>query len=325
MIVPRFLLGIVDKSRSACSSPARRVMGLSSTLPSPASGGRSQRHFFASKGQMMRSFRFGLSFVMFAACGTVVVGQSTGPISPPPPTFEVKHIPVKPEPAPPPVPADQIIQRFTQNEDLNKKAYDADVLDQTFKVEELVSNGGLYELDSEQYTKPDGDHFERVVKEPPPTLHYTEFSLEDVQFLAGLKLFFLTTEEASKYTLSYEGKEKLDQINTYIFRVQPKQLASAPLFDGVVWIDDQDFSIVKSYGKFMTDTGNFAKSFPFQMFEMYRENVEGHLWLPTYIRSDSDVKTPQGTVPIRLVVRSSNFRPNAALPAAKPGAPSQMR
>jgi hypothetical protein len=287
----------------------------------------SRRLFFASNHKTMRSTHFGVFIAMFMACATVALGQSTGPIAPPPPTFEVKHIPVKPEPVPPPLPADQIIQRFTQNEDLNKKAYDADMLDQSFKVEEMVSNGGLYELDSQEYTKPDGEHFERVLKEPPPTLHYTEFSLEDVQFLAGLKLFFLTTDESAKYTLSYEGQEKLDQINNYIFRVQPKQLVSAPLFDGVVWIDDQDFSIVKSYGRFMTDTGDFAKNFPFNMFEVYRENLEGHLWLPTYIRSDSNVKTPQGTVPIRLVIRSSNFRPNAAptAPAAKPGAPSQMR
>jgi hypothetical protein len=122
--------------------------------------------------------------------------------------------------------------------------------------------------------------------------------------------------------LSYEGKEKIDQITTYAFRVQPKQLLSKPLFDGVVWIDDQDFSIVKSYGQFLTDTGNFAASFPFQMFEVYRENIQGRLWLPAYIRSDSEVKAQQGTVPIRLIVRSSNFRPNTAPANATSAKPS---
>lgn len=276
---------------------------------------------------MIRFISLGIFVAALMAGGAIAQAQTTGPITPPP-TFELKHIPVKPEPAAPPIPAEQIIQRFTQNEDLNKKAYDADTLDQSVKVEELVANGGLFELNGEQYTKSDGEHDERVLKPPTSNLHYTEFSLEDVKFLAGLRLFFLTTEELPQYKLSYEGKEKLDQIDTFIFRVQPKQLISKPLFDGVVWIDDQDFAIVKSYGQFVTDTGNFAGSFPFRMFDVYRENIHGHLWLPTYIRSDSDVKAPQGTVPIRLVIRSSNFRPNAAaspVPPTKPAGPGKTR
>ncbi|MGB6875546.1 MAG: hypothetical protein WBD87_05880 [Candidatus Acidiferrales bacterium] len=276
---------------------------------------------------MIRFISLGIFVAALMAGGAIAQAQTTGPITPPP-TFELKHIPVKPEPAAPPIPAEQIIQRFTQNEDLNKKAYDADTLDQSVKVEELVANGGLFELNGEQYTKSDGEHYESVLKPPTSNLHYTEFSLEDVKFLAGLRLFFLTTEELPGYKLSYEGKEKLDQIDTFIFRVQPKQLISKPLFDGVVWIDDQDFAIVKSYGQFVTDTGNFAGSFPFRMFDVYRENIQGHLWLPTYIRSDSDVKAPQGTVPIRLVIRSSNFRPNAAAspaPPTKPAGPGKTR
>lgn len=269
---------------------------------------------------MTRSISFAICLAVFAGCGAAAQAQTAGPITPPP-TFELKKIPAKPEPAAPPVPAEQIIERFTHNEDLNKKAYDDDTLDQTVKVEELVTSGGQFELEGQQYAKPDGERYESVLKAPTSNLHYTEFSLEDVKFLAGLQLFFLTTEELPQYKVSYEGKEKLDQITTYMFRVQPKQLLSKPLFDGVVWIDDQDLSIVKSYGQFLTSSGLFAPSFPFQMFEVYRENLEGHLWLPTYIRSDSDVKAQQGTVPIRLVVRSSNFKPTAKAPPAPPAKP----
>jgi hypothetical protein len=270
---------------------------------------------------MIRFLFFGVFVAILAAGAAVTPAQTTGPITPPP-TFELKRVPAKPVPPAPPIPADQIVQKFTRNEDLNKKAYDADTLDQSVKVEELASNGGLFEFDGVQYTKPDGQHYESVLKPPTSNLHYTEFSLEDVKFLAGLKLFFLTTDELPQYKLSYEGQEKLDQITTFIFRVQPKQLLSKPLFDGVVWVDNQDFAIVKSYGQFVTDTGNFASGFPFRMYEIYRENLEGHLWLPTYIRSDGDVKTPQGSVPIRLVIRSSNFRPQAPAQATSPRKPT---
>lgn len=259
-------------------------------------------------------------FVALAAGVAPAFAQVAGPIAPPP-KFELKKIPAKPNPAAPPIPAGQIIQRFTQNEDLNQKAYDADMFDQNVKVEELVTNGGTYDFNGQQYKKPDGEHYEKILGAPNSNLRYTEFSLSDVKYLAGMPMFFLTSDEAHLYNLNYEGKEKLDQIDTYIFGVHPKLLGSKPLFDGVVWVDDQDFSIVKSYGHIVTAAGNSANNFPFQMFEIYRENLTGHLWLPTYIRSDSEVKTPDGSVPIRLVIRSSNFRPNST-PEASPPAKS---
>ena len=245
-------------------------------------------------------------FVGIFAAGSTQA-QTAGPIKPPP-DFKVKSLPAKPNPGAPPLPADEIIHRFTQNEDLIKKAYEAGTIDQTVKVEELANQGGEFTFTGLEYAKPDGQRYERVVKPPVSTLHFTEFSLEDVKTLAGFPLFFLTTDQLALYKLSYEGQEKLDQLNTFIFRIQPKTLSRKPLFDGVIWIDNQDFAIVKSYGQFVTDAGSAANGFPFSMFETYRENLVGHLWFPTYIRSDGEVKTPKGNVPIHLVVRSANFK-----------------
>jgi hypothetical protein len=252
-----------------------------------------------------------LTWLALAALPLPVFAQVAGPIAPPP-KFEAKKIPPKPEPGAPPLPAEEIIHRFTANEDLIKKAFDDQSYDQSVKVEELVDNGGQFDFIGQVYTKPGGDRYVRVVKPPVSNLKYTEFSLEDVKTVDGFPLFILNTSQLPSYDLSYEGQEKLDEISAFIFRVKPKQLGKQPLFDGVVWIDDQDFAIVKTYGQFVTEAGNSPASFPFTMFEMYRENLQGHLWFPTYLRSDTEVKTPQGEVPIRLVVRSTNFKPEVA-------------
>lgn len=249
--------------------------------------------------------------------GIPALAQVAGPITPPP-KLEVKRLPAKPDPGAPPLPADEIIHRFTQNEDLIKKTYDAGSIDQTVKVEELADHGGQFTFTGQEYSKADGQRYERVVKPPESTLHFTEFSLEDVKTLAGFPLFFLTTDQLPFYNLSYEGQEKLDQINTLIFRVQPKTISRKPLFDGVIWIDNQDFAIVKSYGQFVTDAGSAPNGFPFSMFETYRENLTGHLWFPTYIRSDGVVKTPKDSVPIRLIVRSENFKAEPTVPLPVP-------
>lgn len=250
-----------------------------------------------------------------------VSAQVAGPIAPPP-RFEAKKIPAKPEPGAPPLPAEEIIHRFTANEDLIKKAFDSQSYGQSVRVEELVDNGGTFNFTGQVYTKSDGQRYVRVVKPPESSLKYTEFSLEDVKTIDGFPLFILSTDKLSSYNLSYEGEEKLDEIDTFIFGVKPKQLGKDPLFDGVVWIDTQDFAIVKTYGQFMTLAGNYPASFPFTMFDTYRENLQGHLWFPTYLRSDGSVKTEQGEVPIRLVVRATDFKPEPA-GAPAPPAPSK--
>lgn len=281
--------------------------------------------FAASKNSVLTMRRIAnlilaaLPWLALAAFPIPVRAQVAGPIAPPP-KFEAKKIPAKPEPGAPPLPAEEIIHRFTANEDLAEKAFDAQTYDQSVKVEELVDNGGQFEFSGQVYTKPGSDRFVRVVKPPVSTLKYTEFSLEDVKTVDGFPLFILSTDQLPSYDLSYEGQEKLDEIDTFIFRVKPKVLGKKALFDGVVWIDTQDFAIVKSYGQFMTESGNFPASFPFTMFEMYRENLQGHLWFPTYLRSDSSVHLEQGEVPIRLVVRATNFKPETA-PSPAPSAP----
>lgn len=270
---------------------------------------------------MNRNGSLKLAALAFLAIAAIPArAQVAGPIAPPP-KFEAKKIPAKPEPGAPPLPADEIIHRFTANEDLIKKAFDSQSYDQSVKVEELVDNGGLFDFSGHAYTKSDGDRYVRVVSPPNSTLKYTEFSLEDVKTVDAFPLFILSTGQLPSYNLSYEGQEKLDEIDTFIFRVKPKVLGKQPLFDGVVWIDTQDFVIVKSYGQFLTEAGNFPPSFPFTMFDTYRENLQGHLWFPTYIRSDGSVHAQQGDVPIRLVVRATNFKSEAAPdspPTSKP-------
>src|SRR5487761_77662 len=149
--------------------------------------------------------------------GIPALAQVAGPIKPPP-DFKVKSLPAKPNPGAPPLPADEIIHRFTQNEDLIKKTYEAGSVDQTVKVEELANHGGEFTFTGLEYTKPNGQRFERVIMPPNSTLHFTEFSLEDVKTLDGFPLFFLTSDQLPLYKLSYEGPDKLDQINTFAFR-----------------------------------------------------------------------------------------------------------
>lgn len=268
----------------------------------------------------------GLGILLAAMLAAVPAqAQESGPIEPPP-KFEVKRIPATPNPGAPPLPADEIIRRFTQNEDRIKKAYDAETFVQAVKVKELADQGGEFSVTGQVYTKRDGQRYERIPNPAVTTLQFTAFSTEDVKTLARIPLFALTTDHLPLYRLTYEGQEKLDQINTFVFRVQPKQLElHRRLFEGVVWVDDQDLAIVKSYGQFISASGDAGYTLPFKMFETYRENLQGHLWFPTYVTSDDHLKTPQGDVLLQLVIRSTDFKLQSPLAPASPQSPAPSK
>src|SRR3984885_15157456 len=237
--------------------------------------------------------------------------DSTGPLAPPP-KYEVKRIPSEPHPGPPPIPEQEIIQKFATNEDVMKQKYETYDFTQTIIIEEMADPGGKFSATGEVFTRPDGQRFLRVDKQPESDLKVEHFSLEDVRTIASLPLFSLTSQEIGNYSFKYAGQEKLDQLTTYIFQVKPKLLSRKQrYFEGVIWVDDQDFAIVKSYGKFVSELSGNGTSLPFTMFETYRENFQGKYWLPTYIRSDDFIKVPDDQdVPVRLVIRSKDFKPH---------------
>ena len=158
----------------------------------------------------------------------------------------------------------------------------------------------------------------------------TNFSLEDVKTIASLPLFFLTPDEIGNYKFKYAGQDQLDQINTYVFQVSPKQLSrTRRLFEGAVWVEDQDFVIVKSFGKFVSEISGNGTQLPFTMFETFRENFQDKYWLPTYTRSDDYIQGANNTeLHLHLVIRNTEFKliappaaaasPATTAPAATP-------
>src|SRR5262249_24082751 len=120
------------------------------------------------------------------------------------------------------------------------------------------------------------------------------------------------------------GKEKVDEVSCYIFQVKPKlpERATA-LFDGVIWVDDKHLEVVKTYGRWVTDLGVMeSKTLPFTMFETYREFVDGKYWFPVYSRSDDTATVDKTQIPIRIVIKYSDFKPLAATPSAPAASPS---
>jgi hypothetical protein len=213
---------------------------------------------------------------------------------------------------PPSIPVDQIVQRFAEREAEFKVERENFTYVQSFVVETIDDNGqpdGEYRMTSDVTFTPSGKRYELVTNAPPPTLDRVTLSEQDLDDLRNIQPFVLTTDELPKYDVAYVGREKVDEIGTYVFDVAPKKIEkNQRYFQGRVWVDDKDLEIVKTYGKAVPDIrkGNSENVFP--RFETYRENIEGHFWFPTFTHSDDVLNFRSGGVHIRMTVHYSDYK-----------------
>jgi len=226
-------------------------------------------------------------------------------------TATPKSAPAAASTEPPPIPIDQIIQRFAAREAEFKTERDNFTYTQTFIIQTLDGGrvDGEYRMTSEIVFTPAGKRYEKVTSAPPPTLERISLSQQDLDDLEHVQPFVLTTSELPKYNVKYVDHEPLDELGTYVFEVGPKTLEkNQRYFQGRVWVDDKDFEIVKSDGKAVPDIKKKGQENVFPRFETFRENVEGNYWFPTYTRSNDVLHFSSGDVPIRMTVRYENYK-----------------
>ena len=267
---------------------------------------------------------FAAGFLFGAA--TARAQEKQGPQTTPPPEHDVKRVTADQPPpeAPPNVPQAVIVKHFAEKEEEYAKARVRYGYKKTIKLTEYAPDGnpmGEFSVTSTPVVASDGKLYERVTANEPSTLKTMKLSPEDVNALSKIPSYPLAQSQIEKYTITYAGRQLVDEVDCYIYQVKPRFLERAnALFEGVVWVDTKYLEIVKSYGKFVTDLGDFhSPELPFSSFETYRENVEGKYWFPNYARSDDRLHFESGDVPLRVVIKWTDFKPlGAAASAAQP-------
>jgi hypothetical protein len=267
-----------------------------------------------------------LFLAVFLVPGSATPAQDStqGPLAPPPEHRVTRSIGTQPEPeAPPSLPPDEIIRRFSEKEDEYVGARIRHTFRKSIRIQEFGPDGrlaGEFLRVTETAPGPDGRPAVKVIEKPQSTLQHAFLAPEDLEALDHVPAYALTTSQLPKYNLKYVGKEQVDEIDCYIFQVKPKMLdRTRGLFDGVIWVDAKYLEVVKTYGKWVTEQGDapILAQYPFALFETYRENVGGKYWFPNYARSDDTLHLKDQDVSIRLVIKWSDFKP---LPSVAPTA-----
>jgi hypothetical protein len=175
---------------------------------------------------------------------------------------------------------------------------------------------GQLEIVTQLRPSPDGKLYEKPVSRQPSTLHSLDLQRGDSDLLAPTPMFPMTTAMLPKYEITYGGKQPLDELSAYYFTVKPRALDRArAYFSGVVWVDVQELVIVKTMGKWVNELGDLtASDLPFTVFETYRQQVGKNLWFPAYSRSDETIQAGDARVPIRVIVKWTDFIPLSSAP-----------
>jgi len=99
-----------------------------------------------------------------------------------------------------------------------------------------------------------------------------------------LQMVYLDTNgfDKSHYKFDYVRREFLGEIRTLVFDVEPLPKAGKGRFSGRIWVEDQDFHIVRFNGAY---SGSSRTNYYFH-FDSWRVNTGPNLWLPAFIYSE---------------------------------------
>jgi hypothetical protein len=205
---------------------------------------------------------------------------------------------IKPAPA---ADVNQIVTKFVAKETEFQRAF----LGYAFRRDAVIQSLGMGGQVAGEFHRvsiisfdEQGKQKEHVLTMPIPSLAPSPTDLDD---LNTIQLFVLEAPKLARYDFKLVGTEKIDEINTYVFDIAPKVMPDPKkskdrFFQGRVWIDDEDFLIVKARGKGVPEG---RETFP--TFDYYREH-DGRYWVPSLVTARDDLVMPSGAV-VRMRIR----------------------
>jgi TonB family protein len=206
---------------------------------------------------------------------------------------------------------DAIIAAFAAKETQFRRALNEYAFKRDAVIQEIGMGGqvvGEYHRVSNFTFDDSGTRFEKIGYFPMATLQGLSVTPEDLEDLGGVNPFAIEASKLDQYNLKYVGKERIDELNLYVFDVAPRVIPKKTMdrfFIGRIWVDDQDLQIVKSKGKATPE----SKNNKFPVVETYREQIDGKYWFPTYVYADDDLIFDNGTdIRVRMRVKYSDYK-----------------
>ncbi len=214
---------------------------------------------------------------------------------------------------------EQIIAKFGERESEFAKARNEYTFTQTVKIDTINDDTGKADGEYMQVTdivfSDNGARTEHVTFAPANTIQKVIMTENDFDDIVKRLPFVLTTPELPQYDLTYLGRQKVDDIDTYVFDCKPKELVKGKrYFQGKVWVDQQQYEIVLINGKAVPDNLRRGHEDLSPPYTTYYQEVDSGYWFPVYTKADGVLHFPAGSgylandVHLRYVVKYENYK-----------------
>jgi len=200
------------------------------------------------------------------------------------------------DPSPPSgITPEEIVKKFGEREAEFAQARDNYTFRQSVRVDIVNDDSGKVDGEYQQITditfSKEGKREEHVVFAPPNTLDDSAtpvmMSPTDFDEIEHRLPFILTTEDLPHYDVTYLGRQRVDELDTYVFQAGPRVFEkNKHYFQGKVWVDRQDFQIVLINGKTVPQDTRPGHEDLQPPFTTYYEQVDGKFWFPTYTKAE---------------------------------------
>ena len=209
-------------------------------------------------------------------------------------------------------PPANLLRKAAARETETAKAQGDYMYRQTVTLEELDSHGALageYREVMDVIFSPTRERTEQAVGKPSTTLRNLKMTDEDFRDIREIQPFLLTTEQAFLYESKYRGEETMDGIACFVLEIRPRQLLDGQrLFEGLLWIDESDFSIIRSEGQAVPQIRNTKQENLFPHFTTTRRKVAGGYWFPVMTYGDDTLFFRSGPQRERLTIRYTGYK-----------------
>lgn len=199
------------------------------------------------------------------------------------------------DPAPPVgITISEIIAKFGAREAEFSKARDNYTFRQSVKVDTISEESGKVDGEYQQVTDitftKEGKREEHVVFAPQNSLERVMMTPADFDEIEHRLPFILTTTDLPRYTVTYLGRQQVDDLNTYVFEAGPRVLEkNKKYFQGKVWVDQQDLQIVLVNGTTVPQDMRRGHEDLQPPFTTYYGQVDGKYWFPIYTKAEGNL------------------------------------
>jgi hypothetical protein len=209
-------------------------------------------------------------------------------------------------------PPPDLVRKVAARETATAQAESNYAYRQTVTVEEFDDHGvvsGNYHEIRDIIFSPKHERTEQFAGKPSDGLRRIKMTDEDFRDIREIQPFLLTSELAFLYESKFRGEETMEGVDCWVLSIRPRQILDGQrLFDGMLWIDKKDFSIIRSEGQAVPQVVTLKSENLFPHFTTIRRKIDGDFWFPVTTYADDKLPFRTGPQRIRLIIRYSEYK-----------------